>query len=411
MRRNISGKFAQRALRGMSLVELLIAMVIGMFVSLAIFGVLAASEGRKRTTTSVSDINQAGSYAMYAMDKLIRNAGAGFSYGVTTNPYGCPIFAQNGGGQILPRSSGLPAPFATVNTGAANRFGLYPLLVIPNGTTSSMSGQPSDALVVMSGNSGTSTVPVPFIGTTGPTSASVSLQYSQGISANDILLLTDQQTPGSSDPLLSCMITQVSAVNGTLVSLAGTYYSPTIGSASLTAMTAKGTAIDLGNIVGGNAPSFNVIGVGDSNILYSYDLLQTTNTPLTALAEGVFEMYALYGVDTSNPADNIIDTWVSPRTTTGEFAWSSLTAGTDAAALSLAKIQAVRIGLIMRTSLPEKTVVAPASLTVFSGFTDASSASLAITRTLSGTEQNYRYRVVESTIPLRNLGMSRKATP
>ena len=42
-----------------------------------------------------------------------------------------------------------------------------------------------------------------------------------------------------------------------------------------------------------------VIGVGDHNTLYSYDLLQTTASPLSPLADGVFELHAVYGVDTT----------------------------------------------------------------------------------------------------------------
>ncbi|MGH3056416.1 MAG: hypothetical protein ACRDL7_15685, partial [Gaiellaceae bacterium] len=66
----------------------------------------------------------------------------------------------------------------------------------------------------------------------------------------------------------------------------------------------------------------------------------------------------------------------------------------------LQKIKAVRVGFIMRTSLPEKSGSSQdpttASITLFDD------TSLSYTRTFTGSEQQYRYRKIELTIPLRN---------
>jgi type IV pilus assembly protein PilW len=136
------------------------------------------------------------------------------------------------------------------------------------------------------------------------------------------------------------------------------------------------------------------VGVGDHNTLYSYDLLQTVDTPLQARAEGVFELHALYGVDTDG--DGKVNDWVSPSS--GAYALASLSDGTSAAASLLKNIKAVRVGLILRTSLPEKDEVSPAKLELFSDL----GSTLAFTRALDSTEQHYRYRTIEATIPLRN---------
>ena len=50
----------RQGMRGMSLIELMIALLIASLVTLAIFAVMSSFEGRKRTTTSVNDANQAG---------------------------------------------------------------------------------------------------------------------------------------------------------------------------------------------------------------------------------------------------------------------------------------------------------------------------------------------------------------
>jgi len=61
--------------RGVTLLELMVALVIGLVLSLAMFLVMSTSEGRKRTITSSSDVNQASNYAMILMDQWLRNAG------------------------------------------------------------------------------------------------------------------------------------------------------------------------------------------------------------------------------------------------------------------------------------------------------------------------------------------------
>lgn len=79
--------------RGLSLVELMVAMVIGLIVSLAIFYTLQNFESRKRTTTSLNDIEQAGNFAMFALDRLIRSAGSGLVQGDGGLGFGCSLLA------------------------------------------------------------------------------------------------------------------------------------------------------------------------------------------------------------------------------------------------------------------------------------------------------------------------------
>jgi type IV pilus assembly protein PilW len=159
----------------------------------------------------------------------------------------------------------------------------------------------------------------------------------------------------------------------------------------------------IGNVGAGNPPSFVLIGVGANNTLFAYDLLQTAgadanpNPNLQALADGVFELHALYGVDTDD--DGRVDAWTDPGDASSDYRLARLMDGSEAAARRIAQIKAIRVGLILRTSLPEREPVAPESLTLFADL----GSELAYTRDLSAGERNFRYRVVESTIPLRNL--------
>ena len=66
-----------QAARGFSLIELMVSMAIALVVTLAVFGVLVASEDRKRTSTALNDANQTGAYAAHLIDRSIRSAGSG----------------------------------------------------------------------------------------------------------------------------------------------------------------------------------------------------------------------------------------------------------------------------------------------------------------------------------------------
>jgi len=108
----------------------------------------------------------------------------------------------------------------------------------------------------------------------------------------------------------------------------------------------------------------------------------------------VFELHALYGIDTDG--DQRINQWVTP---TGNYAIASLMDGSTTASTRLRTIVALRLGLLLRSTLREGSAVAPTSLKLFADL----GSSLTFTRTLSTAEQRYRYRTLESTIPLRNL--------
>src|SRR5437867_8022049 len=77
---------------GFSMVELLVAMLIGLIGMIIIFQVFEVSEGIKRTTTSGGDAQQNGAVALYVLEHDLRNAGMGFN----DVPFaGCNILAYD----------------------------------------------------------------------------------------------------------------------------------------------------------------------------------------------------------------------------------------------------------------------------------------------------------------------------
>lgn len=380
---------------GFSLIELLVAMVIGLVVSMAIYGVLASSEGRKRTTTSVNDIDQTGSFSAYQFDKFIRSAGAGFTGGSVGSEafrytYGCQLRAANGGAQVIP-SGGYAAPFDA--TPAALR--LLPILILdgvaPNGG--------GDEIIAMSGNGGLAEVASNL--SANPSVNALNVKNVAAFRANDVLLVA------STTAFSPCMLEQVNStfdtsnlanlVGVTSLPLAGNLYMQTIAGTDLTSYTSSAVALNLGS-----TPYFNAFAVGDNNVLYRYDLLSPASTdpkknlnPVVA-AEGVYQMHAIYGVM------NLTTCALSWQAPTGAYSAASLNAGTAAATAAMASIRAIKIGIVMKSALPEKGAVSGASIKLFD------TTPIPVTVKLSPT--NYRYRVFETTIPIRNTILIRNTT-
>ena len=63
--------------RGFSLVELMVAVVIGLIGTVVMFQVFAISEGQKRSTTSGNDAQQNGAIALFSLEKDLRNTAHG----------------------------------------------------------------------------------------------------------------------------------------------------------------------------------------------------------------------------------------------------------------------------------------------------------------------------------------------
>lgn len=391
--------------RGLSLIELMVALVIASFITLAIFAVMSTFEARKRTTSTLNDASQAGNYALYSIDRWLRSAGSGLvQMGPDPNPlvtdrtaiaFGCRLLARNGAAAVLPLGAALPAPFASVNTtGTPGTMRMAPAIVAPEQSGGlGFGGERSDVLLVMAGAAGNGEVAMPL---TGPIAANnMPVNNAVTIAQGDLLLLADQPTPGTIE---DCMVQQVGTV-GTPLGLSGAYAPTTVAGVSPAIYDDKSVAAKLGHPTN-NPPNFLAIGVGDNATLMTYDLLRMRTPEVQAVAESVFELHAIYGVDVDDDGD--VDNFVDPRATSGNFTMSNLMSGTVAAAGFIDQIKVVRVAIVLRTNLQEKAQDAtdqpftPATLTLFSD------VGLPRVRNLSADERRFRYRVIESTIPLRN---------
>lgn len=399
----VSARSLKLRATGFSLIELMVSLAIGLIVTLAITGVLVRSEGSKRSSTSVNDVNQTGAYVSFVMDRALRSAGSGFSQRWNES-FGCPINAAKSGSVILPAPSALAAPFDTVS----QSFRLAPVII----TRGPAGG--SDVVTVMAGTAGYGEAPIRIL-TGSVTTNQIGLPNTLTFSGNDLVMLIEDG--------VGCMVQQVtSGFVGTpttlpntapanqLLPLSGAYASTTGTNANITqyGLSGKAYAVALGNVA--NTSQFQIYGVGPNNTLMSYDILQLQETAPVPIADGVVEMRALYGIDSD--LNGTLDSWVAPTTGTDPvadpYSAAVLSSGAANVRQRLRTIVSVKVGFILRTSLLERAKVnpddyeAPATISLFSDL----GASLTQTRSIAaGDDRRYRYRTVEVTVPLRNVLM------
>jgi len=367
--------------RGLTLIELLVAMLIGLIVTLAVASIVVVGETHRRVTTSTNDMEQAGAYAAYVLDRALRSAGSSLVQSVQPidrGVFGCKLNAA----ALLPAGA-FPAPFKKAFLpGSTSDLRVAPVLI---GKSQSDTG--SDVLVVMGGDAVAGGVPR---GLTDPGSATtLAMDNTVGVSAGDLVLVSQQ---GTTD----CLLEQVSGTTAKVLTLGGAYYTAGKSTSLETLAASTSTYVTpLGNPANGNV-QFQLFGVGDNRTLVGYDLLLGAGGAPQALADGVAELHAIYGVDTNG--DGILDNWTDPGAAGFDIATVMQTPET------MRKIVAVRVALVMRSANREKEAVSPTKLKLFGDdFQDAAKNPISQTVTLGDDDQHYRHRVVEFTIPLRNM--------
>lgn len=365
---------------GFSIVEVLVALVLGMALTAAITVLMTTHDATRRALTSTNDAQLNANYLSFVLDRLLRSAGSGYAQGWSST-YGCLVRASRGGVQLLPRTSAFPAPFASVQ----QQLRLAPLLI-----HGGIGAGGSDVLAVTAGASGRGEVSSSVLPGSA-TANSVSIATTVGMRGGDLILVAE--------PALGCMLQQLAtpfAGGASEVLTTGGAYAPTgaIAGLQLASFSGAATVSLLGNPAG-NPPQWQLIGLGGDGTLFSHDLLRLdgSDTP-RAIADGVLTLRARYGVDTN--ADGQLDTWIAPSAT--GYTAADLQDGSDAARDRLRGIMAVRIGIVLRGDRAERDAVSPSALTLFGDLP----ADLRVSYAPSDDERRMRLRALEFTVPLRN---------
>jgi type IV pilus assembly protein PilW len=171
----------------------------------------------------------------------------------------------------------------------------------------------------------------------------------------------------------------VNATNG----IATLTHTPLTGAIGVTYQANTASVVNLGQAAAIGRVQYLVNAA--NNTLTMQNLLPAAGA-VTPVVSGVINFKAQYGLDTDN--DGIVDTWQDP---TGAI-WSGATLPGQPLA-TLQQIRAVRIAIVTRSPQYEKDVVTPGPLTFLNG---------TVSMTLTADQQHYRYKVLETIVPLRN---------
>jgi len=338
---------------GFSLVELMVALVIGLLATLVIMQVFSAFEGQKRSTSGTADAQTNGSIALMNIQRNVQMAG-----------YGLPLPNSDLQSNAL-RCNALPNFTDPVT---ANITNIFPIQVQDGGGSNA-----SDTITVRYSTTARGAIPVEIID---PINAAAGTglvaDSNMGCVTDDIAVIINNTT---------CAMTKVADADGsgnTPVNIS--LYAAVTPSAGTAPLVAGAKIACMGNW---QNYTFQVVN----------DELQLNGQPIVS---EVVNMQVQYGVSAAAGSNDVT-------------AWVNATGGTwgNPIVASRNRIKAIRVAVVLRNGLLEKANVTNAALTAWTPLNG--SAAPVIDLTGIPNWQQYRYRVFETIIPLRNMLWSKDA--
>ena len=347
---------------GFSLVEIMVGMVIGLLGMIVVMQMFSVYEGQRRTTTGGDDAQNNGAIALYGLQRDIRQAG----YGVNQ----VSLFNCN------TTISGVTVPLAPVTINPATA-------IIPAGDLN------TDRLLVFYGN----TNGIPEGNLINSQAGNVySVQMPASFQLNDIVIAAP---------------TTCGATNLVIDRIAAAPALTTVTVASIGA-----TGSNLYNL--GQAPQVLAYAIRNGNLTVCDYLAKNcgdatkTNDPTfwLPIATDIVSMKMQYGRDTLSivrtqaQIDAIVNA-TTPPTPRPSYIVDTYDQTTPTAKCGWTRIPAVRLALVARNVNPDKSTsgAAPA-------WAGSATAPINLTATAVApnfTWQNYRYKVFQTTISIRNV--------
>ena len=412
---------------GMSLVELMVAMVISLIGVIVIFQVYAVNEGVRRSTTQGSDTQTSGLQALLRLERDLRMAGFGIN---DFDLLGCTVTMYDK----------QAAPTAVPN------FSLAPVQIISN------AGAVPDVINIIYGDTSQTSASVQLGTDMATPTDTATLTYRFGFNKGDRFVIG--QPGGVSPPTIPppCTLAEVNGVPGTIDlqhdqagyvnSVTGQSVQPRFNNPGGFPLAYKYL---LGKVVNlGQAPVREqiTVRVGDpdpskNNKLYVQNFWADATDPASqplAVAEQIVALKAEYGMDdkTNNGTiqrtvykedDNIVDNYVDSNSATAPNNLPLvLVAGLPITQRQQGwqRVRSVRLAIVSRSLTPEKPIQGT-TCDATPDFTDDANYQVRWARdpnTPSGkkidvrtnTTNNlidnwrcYKYQVRETVVPLRNV--------
>lgn len=372
----------RRAASGFSLIEILVGLLIGMLSVIVIMQVFGAFEGNKRTTTGGDDAQINGTIALYGLERDVREAG----YGINTfNLLGCSLSYKTTG----------------TTTSTVKLSALAPVVI--NSPNVPAGDAKTDTLLVVFGNSHS-----PAEGdliSTAPSSGSYPVTTPKSFAVNDSVIAQPAVRPAD------CALTvdKVKAVSDTVLTVdPGTTSGLALGSVVFnlgqTPVTTQPFTARAYRVLSGSLTVCDYVAVNCGD-----DANKSDPKIWVPIASNIVSLRAQYGRDTT--ATNLSGT-------VGQY--DQTTPGKDdglgfPVQCSWARTLAVRLAIVARSGQYTKydatkgeapsTDKAP---TWAGSIADAKAVpsnptAVAIDLSADGDWKNYRYKKLETTVPIRNM--------
>jgi type IV pilus assembly protein PilW len=365
-----------RPSRGVTLIEVLVGIVIGLIGMLVMFQTITIWDARTRVSTSSGDAQIAGSLAMFNLERDLRLAGMGFGDAGTAE-LGCVVWSYDN----------------TASAGGSN-FNLRPVNIVDGDP-----GGVPDTIEVFYGNS-------PFFAEaeqfTNATATTLAATVKYGFKRGDVAIMTDQAS--------NCRLLQITddtiANPNTLTFGTGTYSNFYDGNPNeavrWNSAAASVPAISSGNLYNmGPTPHDNLWSVNTASATLGYvNSMSSVNLgQFLGVAEGVIDMKAQYGYDANGDKQITDAEW------------------TKVAPADWTKVRAIRVALLVRGKDFEQPPTSASDVTTVTYRLSAPPTWFGqnfVMKNLDGTADTdpfaspnnwryYRYRVYEKVIPLRNM--------
>jgi type IV pilus assembly protein PilW len=359
---------------GFSLIEILVGLVIGLLATLVIMQVFSVFEGQKRSTTGSADAQTNGSIALYSIEHELRMAGYG----------------------LLPATDS-PLICTTLSFDTTGMTSISPVTITDGGAGAGA----SDSITIRYGTSDSGGVPSVIMGV-GVTGANdITLNDNMGCHVGDVALIINGAT---------CNFTNVTGPTDIAI--------PPVASAPPNTQT-----VTLNNIAGAiNDANLACMGSLVTTVFRvnpNYDPTDPANSQAYLEKDGnpsisdIVNIQAQYGIS-ATAGSNQITNWVDAVAPWDEVSLQANIANRN-------RIKAIRVAVVARNGLLEKNDVTNAcsSTTAASptGLCSWDATSAAPPGSAPGTNfpapvidlsndpswQQYRYRVFETIIPLRNM--------
>lgn len=361
---------------GFSLPELMVSLVIALIALLAIGSVVVTNDRFQRATIGTSDAQTTGALALYAIERDARMAGYGLANGAAL---GCaPIqyyYSANGG------NCGAECYSKPANAAASFDLRFAPVFIEDD-----VDGDGPDAITLAYANPGNRFVPGTIKENMPEPAAEMKLEEVGGFDDNELIVVFQ--------PGIGCVLKQITQVQGAAAQKLQTNsgnaapWNPVGGTSLFPAFTKGALVFNLGR------PVFRRYDVKNDQLRVTDHFTYASATALPAIGNNpevlhdqIVDLQAQYGKDTDG--DQLVDTW----DTLLPADWT--------------QVLAVRIGVLARsrdegrrengactatTKLPRWTGSAPDGTPGNSDFTVP-----------GGIPSCYKFRVFETTIPLRNM--------